>query len=226
MPSRIRKTKTSKKSPAVSHMAFFPLLFLTFLFWLIYRGLFQFPVWFDETIGKALFFGLPVWLYILVSGQQEISETFASYKVKRGFMVGIAVGGLYGFIAALIAISQRGNIMPAFPFLSDIFWTEFLWALMTGFWETLFFFSFVFLVVQAKFIRWSFLKQVLFTALIFLVFHLPNILLRFQGVDVLFQVFLLLLFAIGQALLFVSEKNAYSLVISHALWGMVLLFHF
>ncbi|NCN45313.1 MAG: hypothetical protein COU63_01165 [Candidatus Pacebacteria bacterium CG10_big_fil_rev_8_21_14_0_10_36_11] len=225
MPSRTKKTKR-KPASQISHVAFLPLLVLSFIFWILYRGLFQFPVWFDETIGKGIFFGLPVWLYILVSGQRAISDTFASYKVKRGLMLGIAIGGIYGFLAALLAVSQKGIIQPAFPFESGIFWAEFFWAIMTGFWETLFFFSFVFLAIKAKFPKWYLMRQLLVVAGIFLIFHLPNILLRFTGPAVVFQVILLSLFALGQALLFYVEENGYTLVISHALWGMVLLLHF
>lgn len=141
-------------------------------------------------------------------------------------MMGIAIGGLYGFLATLLAVYQRGVIIPAVPFESAAFWYEFFWAMMTGFWETLFFFSFVLLATKAKFPKWDLMKQILFVAGVFLVFHLPNIILRFQGPAVFFQIFLLGLFGIGQALLFYVEENGYTLVISHALWGMVLLLHF
>jgi hypothetical protein len=227
MPSRRKKnSRRTKKSPRVSTVAFLPLLFLSFIFWFLYRGLFEFPVWFDETIGKAVFFGLPVWLYIIVSRHRAVADSFSSYKVRRGLMTGIAIGGLYGFLAAILAVSQKGMVMPAYPFDSGAFWYEFFWALMTGFWETLFFFSFVLLATKKKFAKWNLVKQVLFVALIFLAFHLPNIVLRFQGIAIFYQIFLLTLFGLGQALLFYAEENGYALVISHALWGMVLLLHF
>ena len=224
MPSR-RKTSRRRGRPA-RHAAFFPLLILSFVFWFIYRGVFQFSVLFDELIGKAIFFGLPVWLYILMSGFDEIADTFAAYKLKRGLMMGIAIGGLFGFVASILLVWQSSTIIPTFAFLTNGFWTEFTLALLTGFWETLFFFSFVMLVIQQMFKNWSLFHQVLLVAIIFLIFHLPNIALRFQGIDLWYQSGLLALFAIGQALLFFREKNGYSLVISHALWGMVLLLHF
>jgi len=226
MPSRRKKNKPVSSVTRVSTVAFLPLLFLSFVFWFVYRALFDFPVWFDESLGKIVFFGLPVWLYILVSGQRDIVDTFASYKIKRGFMMGIAIGGLYGFLAATLAVWNKGSVMPAFPFYSTAFWYEFFWALVTGFWETLFFFSFVFLATRAKFRRWGLLNQVLFVAGVFLLFHLPNIVLRFEGVEIIFQIILLSLFSLGQALLFYVEENGYTLVISQALWGMVLLLHF
>lgn len=224
MPSK-RKT-TSRRGRRAQHAAFFPLLILSFIFWFIYRGVFQFSVLFDELIGKAIFFGLPVWLYILMSGFEDIADTFAPYKLKRGLMMGTAVGGLFGFIVTTLLVWQRSTIIPSFAFLTNGFWTEFILALLTGFWETLFFFSFVMLVVQKVFKHWSFIQQALFAATIFLIFHLPNIALRFQGVNLWYQTGLIALFGLGQALLFAKEKNGYSLVISHALWGMVLLLHY
>lgn len=230
MPSKRRKkTKKSiartRRTP--SHIAFFPLVFLTLIMWFIYRSLFTFPVWFDESIGKALFFGLPVWLYILISNLKGISDSFALFKIKRGLMLGIAVGGVFGFIASLLSLVQSGGqVQAAMLFVSDQFWWEFLLALLTAFWETMFFYSLVMVVIQDKFRDWSLLKQILLVAGIFLLFHLPNTVLRFGGVAVAYQLILLFFFAVGQGFLFASEKNAYSLVLSHAIWGMVLLIHF
>lgn len=229
--SRVKKTakkrtyKSSRKS--VRHLAFFPIIFLVFLFWILYRNLFVFPVWFDETIGKAIFFALPVWAYVLITNARMIPESFAFSKMKRGLMLGIAVGGIFGFIASLLGIIQHGGrVQPALLFTTDVFWWEFFLAILTSFWETLFFYSFVMLVINQKFVHWSLLKRVLLTSFIFTIFHLSNTILRFDGAAILYQIFLLSLFSIGQALLFESENNAYSLVLSQTLWGMVLLVHF
>jgi hypothetical protein len=217
----------SKPKPAAlnAHTAFIPLLLVSFLFWLVYRSLFHFPVWFDESIGKAIFFGVPVWLYIHLSGSRAIPETFSLAKLHPGLLSGIAVGGLFGFAASLLGVWQAGGAQPALVFMSDRFWWEFFLALMTGFWETLFFFSWIMIVLREKYIKWSLARQVLVVAALFLVFHIPNILLRFSGVAVLSQIILLFLFALGQALFFAQRRNGYALAVSHAIWGMVLLIH-
>ncbi|HCC84441.1 MAG TPA: hypothetical protein DEP87_02060 [Candidatus Pacebacteria bacterium] len=225
---------TSKKS--LSHSGgvvaapaslFLPFLGLSLFLWFSYRSLFSFPVWFDESVGKALFFGLPVWFYIMISGTKQIVETLAWPRFRRGLWLGLAIGGLFGFVAAILAAWQKtGQIQPAGVFMTDQFWKQFVLALMTAFWETLFFFSFVQTVIQAKLKHWSWLNQALVVAGIFLVFHLPNTILRFSGVAIMQQAVLLFFFAIGQALLFTREKNAYALILSHAIWGMVLLLHF
>ncbi|MGD9129611.1 MAG: CPBP family glutamic-type intramembrane protease [Candidatus Woesebacteria bacterium] len=225
MPSK-RKSK-KRRIAKKSHLLFFPLLFLVLLLWVVYRSIFSFPVWFDESIGKAIFFAIPVWLYVLVSNFRPIVNSFAFFKMKRGLMLGLAVGGIFGFVTSLIGVIQKNaNIEAAMLFTSDKFWWEFFLALMTAFWETLFFFSFIYTVIQDKYAHWDLLKRVLLASLIFLVFHLPNTFLRFTSLNhILAQIFLLFLFAIGQSLLFEKEKNAYALVLSHSIWGMVLLIH-
>lgn len=223
MPSkRSRRSRPSSNR----HTAFLPLLVLSFALWLIYRGVFHFSVLFDEVIGKAIFFGLPVWLYILISGFKEIAETFAVYKIRRGLMLGLAVGGLFSFATAIALSWRSGEIYQSYAFITDRFWWEFFLGLITSFWETLFFFSFVFLVVRKTFHKWSLFTQVIFVMGVFLLFHLPNTILRFQGFEAGYQLVLLSLFALGQALFFSREKNGYALVLSQTLWGMVLLLNF
>src|SRR5690606_32662260 len=96
----------------------------------------------------------------------------------------------------------------------------------TAFWETLLFYSFALTVIQEKFSEWTVSKQAVLAAIIFLLFHIPNTLVRFEMMAVLPQLLLLFLFALGQAYLFAVRRNAYALILSHAIWGMVLLVHF
>lgn len=207
-------------------VVFFPLILLTLILWFLYRSLFSFPVWFDETIGKAIFFGLPVWLYLSIGEGKSVLETFSFSKLKTGLLLGITVGGVFGFVFSLLSVIQSGGVVQAVNlFESSLFWYEFALAIFTAFWETLLFYSFIMTILKEKFQNWSAVQQVLLTAVIFLIFHIPNTLLRYDMVLVLPQLFTLLLFAIGQGFLFYSKKNAYALVLSHAIWGMVLLVH-
>ncbi|MCA9369039.1 MAG: hypothetical protein H6773_02380 [Pseudomonadales bacterium] len=226
MPSKNTKSQRKNSEILSRHILFFPLLTLVLVLWLLYRSLFQFPVWFDETVGKALFFGLPVWVYVTVTGYEKIIDTFSSYKLQEGLLLGIAIGGIYGFVMSILSLAQSGAAVEAVMlFDSPDFWREFSLAMLTSFWETLLFFSFVMTVLMEKYKKWSMLKTVFFTAVIFMIFHIPNTLLRFSGVQILSQIFILSLFALGQALLFYDRKNAYALVLSQAIWGMVLLVH-
>lgn len=218
MPSRTRKPK--------AHAILYPFLALTLILWFLYRSLFQFPVWFDETVGKALFFALPVWLYISLSGDKSITKSMDFSKVKPGLLLGVAIGGLYGFAASLIGVlGQAKQVQAVLLFTATGFWWEFFLSLMTGFWESLFFFSFAMTAVMAKHKRRSLLDQVFITAFIFIIFHIQNAFLRFSPGQAVLQIPLLFLFAMGQAFVFAKWRNFYTLVLSHAIWGMVLLIH-
>lgn len=209
-----------------NNVVFFPLLTLVLVLWVLYRGMFNFPIWFDEIIGKAIFFGLPVWLYVTLSGSDSVVKSLSPDKLKSGLLLGVAVGGVFGFVFSILSIIQNGAVVEAVSlFDSNIFWYEFILALFTAFWETILFFSFVMTTIQEKFKNWPMLSQVILVALIFLVFHIPNIILRYDMASVLPQVFILFLFAIGQGFLFYSRKNSFALILSHAIWGMVLLVH-
>ncbi len=222
-----RKVVATSRISKTSSAAFFPLLFVVLLIWFLYRMLFHFPVWFDEIIGKAIFFGLPVSLYISLTGTQVIRQTYAVGRLYRGLLLGVLIGGVFGFAATLTSFLGRGVVVQAAPlFTSNDFWWQFFLALMTGFWESLFFFSWVMVVVQEKYRRWGIWPQLLLVAAIFVIFHLPNTILRApSALIVVNQVILLSIFAVGQGLLFARTKNFYALAISQAIWGMVLLVH-
>jgi len=198
------------------------------LMWTIYRSIFSFDVWFDETFGKAVFYGLPIWVYLSVNKLKAISDSLAIEKLKKGLMFGLAIGGIFGFTGTIAAmIIKKGDVAPASTvFLNTQFWWQFFLAMMTAFWETIFFYSFIMNVLIKKCKKLSVLSVTMFAAVIFLIFHLPNIILRSPNLSsVTFQIYLMFLFGFGQALLFQATRNAYSLIISHAIWGMVMFIH-
>lgn len=223
-----RPSQTTQQSPAL--IAFYPVVVLALVMWVLYRTLLQsFPVWFDETIGKAVFFGFPVWLYIVLSRSRSIVDSFAVSKLYPGLFLGLAAGGMFGFTTSILVVLQTGaQLMPVSLFSSELFWREFVLALFTGFWETLLFFSFIMTVIMQKYPGWSVVYQALLTATIFLIFHIPNMITQVgEGNLMLLMPYLMVmfLFALGQAFLFYARRNAYALVLSHAIWGMVLLTH-
>ncbi len=208
----------------LDHLAFGPMLSLVFLLWIAYRFLFHFPTWFDEIFGKAIFFGLPVWLYLSFSKLESIKNSFELSRFRSGVIQGVLLGSIYGFVAILTLFIKKGFTVEVAPlFSSDLFWWQFYLSLMTGFWESLFFFSFVMTIVQAKYTKLTLLKQVLVVVLVFVVFHLPSVFLRYSVPSLAGQVLLLAVFAAGQAAIFAKTHNVYTLAISHAFWGMVLL---
>lgn len=205
------------------HQSFVALLFITFFAWVSYRLLFQFPVWFDETIGKLVFFGLPVWLYIILSQSRITLNTLSWKKFYPGVFLGVAMGGVYGFVGTIATLTGEVQLKTASLFLSGGFWWQFFLAIMTGFWESLFFFGWVYLIAEKRFVHWEKLKVIFFTTFVFILFHIPNMLLRTPLYTFPSQLFLIAFFALGQSFIFNYYRNVYALAVSHAIWGMVLL---
>lgn len=224
----VRATNGSTNRASKSnHALFIPFVILIFILWTVYRSLFAFPVWFDESIGKAVFFGFPVLLYITITGFAGISESVSLRKFKQGVLQGLAFGGIFGFAAAAASIvSTNKTVIPVPFFESGIFWFEFGLALLTGVWESIFFFGFIMTVIQYVWSHWSLAKQVMVVALIFGIFHVPAILVQYAGVGSLVgYIFLVTAFGAGQAFLYARNQNLYTLMVVHAIWGMTLLVH-
>lgn len=239
MPSKSKKTISKKRTTSTArattssvytaqlHPVFWPMVLIAFVLWVIYRSQLHFPVWFDEIIGKAIFFGLPVWLYMNMSGGDEVFRSLAPAKLRKGLLLGVAIGGLYGFAGAIGSSLVSPTGIQAVPlYSSPAFWWEFFLVGMTALWETLFFFSWIQGVIMEKYHQAGLLAQVLFVTAVFVAFHIPNTLLLYPTVaSIGIQVILLTLFALGQALVFSRWQNFYTLAVSHAFWAMVLVVH-
>lgn len=223
MPSKSKLNSVVTASPRV---LFLTLICVSFLVWIFYRSLFNFSVLFDESLGKAVFFGLPILIYVNCTQDKKILSAFKPSNFFPGLLRGLAYGGLLGFVVAIASLLKSDQGIVAVPvFVIDRFWYEFLLALLTAFWESLFFFGFIQVVVGSVFKKLKQFDQILLVGLIFLLFHLPNIVLRFGGLDVTFLILLLYLFGLGQAIIFAKEKNIYTIIMTHAIWGLALLIH-
>ena len=219
--------KNKSKTALNSFSLFAALLVLSLFLWFIYRSIFSFPVIFDETIGKALFFGLPILIFVNMTSDETVAESISLPKIKPGLMKGLAFGGLFGFVGVTTSYLMRGGpVIKAPVFVLDEFWWEFLLALLTSFWETMFFFVFIQQFINKELKEIKLWQRILLVAFIFLLFHVPNSVLRFGGTAVFMQLFLMFLFGVGQALLFENYRNAYTLILTQTMWGMVLLVHF
>lgn len=224
MPSQSELDSMAKSS---NQTIFVSVLMLSLILWFLYRGLFRFPVVFDETLGKLIFFGLPVWIYLSIVQDESVLTGLKSEKIVPGLLRGIAFGGIFGFTAVFLAALRHGGPIVEVPlFIADRFWYELFLAILTAFWESLFFFGFLQTSLKNIFTSLDSQRRLLLTAFLFLLFHIPNTVLRFSGSGVGIQVLMLYLFGLGQALLYDREKNLYTLIMTHTIWGMVLLIHF
>ena len=113
---------------------FWPLLVLIFVFWFLYRILFSFSVFFDELVGKAIFFAFPVLIYLTLTGFSATMETLSFAKLKRGLLIGLMLGGVLGFVAVITkALLNSGHIEPLAFYAAENFWWEMFLAMLTSF---------------------------------------------------------------------------------------------
>lgn len=193
------------------------------MIWVAYRSFVRMPVWFDEGIAKAIVFGLPV--LFVAARSRYITQNIGldPSKLLTGLNLGTAVGGLYGFAAVLSQLAVGRQVVGGAFFLTDtfVYWAGL--ALLTAWWESLFFFGFP---VQ-------YLKSVAgwlsdwwigaFVTVFFLLFHAPlRLAMTGSSPDFIAQMLVLSLFVIGQFVLYTRTRNLYAVVLSHFFWGLVL----
>jgi hypothetical protein len=129
--------------------------------------------------------------------------------IAKGIVFGISFGGVH--------------VEPALLFSSSAFWFQFFLAMMTAWWESVFFFGFIMHALQDEY-KFSEIVSVIGVVLVFIIFHAPlRIMLAGFSPATVAQLMLLAIFAAGQSILFLRTKSVYAVTISHALWGMVLM---
>ena len=194
-----------------------------FILWALYRTFFQFPEWVDEIFVKAVVFGGPAFLYArrVMGGQDKLGLSVKNFWC--GMYFGLFIGGLYGFVGVLRSLMHGVHIEPIPLFSSSAFWYQFFLAIMTAWWESLFFFGYIMNALKEEY-RLPEVASVIGAMLVFVVFHAPlRILLGGWSAVTFSQLAILGIFAVGQSILFLRTRSIFSVTLSHALWGMVLL---
>lgn len=211
-----------KKSSALAFFDFdLRLIIASFLALLLYRLAVQLPVWFDEIVTKSVLFGLPTVLFAMKYNLSSAKLGFERIRFWLGAFNGLAVGGLFGFLAMAAGSLKKGAVFVPYIFSTPRFWSEFSLAFATAWWESLFFYSFVLVALERRLKNeWS---SAIGATLIFLLFHAPVLVLRVGAARSVPLLGLLALFSFGQAIIFFRTRSLASCVISHAFWGMALL---
>jgi hypothetical protein len=215
----------SQKKQIWRHVwAFFFMEASLLLLWVAYRAVVHAPVWFDEGVAKAIVFGLPVaWL---ASRSRFIANEIGLdvNKVWPGLFLGLAIGGLYGFVGIFAQVVVGGRSVVAAPFYATgQFWEMGALALLTAWWESLFFIGLPvqYLRSQVPWLSESIMAAAI--AVIFLLFHAPlRLLVAGVGWPFVVQMGVLTLFVLGQFIIYIRTKNMYAIVLSHAIWGLVI----
>jgi hypothetical protein len=217
-------TPAAFRSTFRSLYTFFFLEMSLLIVWVAYRAFVrEQPLWFDEGIAKAIVFGLPVFWFSARSRFIGNEMGLNLQQLVPGLYMGLAIGGLYGFVGILSQVMGGREVVEANLFASPTFWWYGAMALLTAWWESLFFFG---LPVQYLRSIASWLSESLvggFVVVLFLLFHSPlRLMLAGGSSQFVLQLATLGIFAIGQYILYTRTKNMYALVLSHALWGLVI----
>lgn len=209
--------------PLVSNLdyVFWMSLAVSFFSLVIYRATVHAPVWFDEIFAKALFFGAPLWLYARMSKKHHSFFGLERKQFWAGAFNGLALGGLFSFVAILASSARKTHIFIPGLFQSNMFWWEFGLAFATAWWESLFFYGFILPILRQK-VKGE-VDALAYTTLLFLLFHFPNIIVKVGLLASLQPMLLLGIFAFGQGILFLRTRSLATVIISHAFWGMALL---
>lgn len=217
-----RASKVSKSFAKPNLQLFWFLVAFSFVALVLYRGLFNLPVWFDEIVAKAFIFGLPVLVYAVASRQKSLSFGMEPGRFWLGAYLGLALGGSFGFVAMLAsAVKTGGPILIPNLFLAKDFWWAFFLALGTAWWESLFFYGLNLNVLQTAY-KNEWRANLMATGL-FVLFHAPILVLRGSVAGAIVPLFLLALFAFGQGVIYLRFRSLMAMIVSHAFWGMALL---
>lgn len=219
---RKRKTVSHSHSPTRYHQQlFWALCCVSFLALFFYRVFAHFPVWFDEIVMKAVVFGLPLWIYALITKRSPDSFGFDPKRFWPGAFSGLAIGGLFGFLGMLVSAFKHGHILIPSLFQSMLFWQTFGLAFVTAWWESIFFYGLVLsTLVRFSNDEWD---ASLKTSVLFVLFHAPIFVLRSGIGGAIIPLVLLAIFAFGQSVIFLRTKSIASVIVGHAFWGMALL---
>ena len=200
---------------------------MIFFLWLGYRLIGGFPEWVEEIFLKGLIFGVPVIWEINRRAIRQSEVGLENRDFWFGMYMGLALGGLYLSVGYISNVLQGKQFLTVQAFLATEFWLKFFLALFTSWWESLLFWGYAWNTLNhlfAKDKQMAGLNASLWSAILFIVFHLPLIFITFGfGRVSTFGVLSIALFAVGQAFIYWKTKNLYAMTLSQTLWGMMLL---
>lgn len=197
---------------------------LILIVWGFYRLLFRFPEWVEELILKPGVFLVPVAIK-LRRERGSLKEKLASVGItssnwQTAIILGLALGGVYLFAGKMGMVYGRGGFGGGGE---NALWLVAVVAIATAISEQLVFMGYLLprLVSIWKDERWA----VVTTAALFGIVHLP-ILVFGYGLPfpiIAGQFLLVFLLGLGNSIVMLRVKNLITPVLSHALWGLAVL---
>jgi membrane protease YdiL (CAAX protease family) len=193
-----------------------------FLVWGLYRLLFRLPEVLEETLLKALVFGVPVFWVVLREEKRHLADLGMR---TQGLLASVYFGLLFGlwlaFLGNVLAFLRDGGIQVNPDVSVAVFGNLMLLGLVTAFWEQLLFIGY-FLPRLVKDLKGE-MVALLVVGFMFALIHMPIQLAQGVGLDQIIVRFLLLYsLGFGNGVLYLRFKNLAAPIFAHVAWGSVI----
>lgn len=194
---------------------------VVFVVWAMYRLLFRLPVVIEEVVLKGIVFGGPVlWLVLKQNGWTLRKLGMHTEKLFESVYLGLSLGMVLGLVGQIANVLRYGQLsLSGFGVTSESIGSFLLLGLVTAFWESLLFYGFI---LQALRKVTDELSAVLVTAVLFVLIHIPALILvqQLTIAGVLLSSIVLLALAWGNGVLYLRMQNLAAPILAHALWGV------
>lgn len=194
---------------------------LVFSVWVFYRLFFHLPLWFEELFLKGIVFGGPVFLVTLAERRRFEALGLTLTGLFPATYLGILLGMALTTVGLVANVVRHGGEVIFSPYgltSGTIGWFLIL-ALVTAFWEELFFCGWLLSRLMRRFgSEWV---SVGVMAVGFGFIHLPALVLSGLGwTEVGLSLWLLLTLGFANGVLMLRVRNLAAPILAHALWGV------
>lgn len=221
------ETKTVSESSKINELRKALMVYVVvFTMWGLYRLLFRFPLELEEIVFKPLVF-LPLVLSVLLGeGKRGMVLVKALGFNRKELLISVYFGLTFG-VVFLLAVRLGSFVFSGyettdFGFLFIRFFQLAFLSFVTAVWEQVLFSGFLLRRVFKAFRdEWS---SVSLVAFLFVMLHVPALLLEPEILPVFASVELALLFFVGfgNAVLMLRTKNILAPILAHSLWAVAI----
>lgn len=206
--------------------AWHEMLWVYIAVWLVWGGYRLFsplPVVVEEILVKGLVFGGVV--YVVGIRQHGLSWRDLGLRVDnlfRSVYLGLGLGMVLAIVGQLANVLRHGGMMLSDQILtSDMVGGFLLLALVTAFWEGLFFYGFL---LSRLILVTSEITAVSVIGLMYTLLHVPVLLMTdgLGGTEALKALLLLLTLGISNSILMLRMRNLAAPMLSQVVWGVTL----
>jgi len=192
-----------------------------FLVWGLYRSLSPLPLWVEEVVLKGLVLGGMVWwMGVVKEGMRWRDLGVTSEKLFASVYLGLGLGLVLGLVGQLGNWLRHGGLMLIDHGVSSEMVGGFLLlALVTAFWEGLFFYGYMLTQVRRVLAE---VPAVVVVGGAYTLLHVPALVIVAQLAwsEVIKALILLLVLGMANAILMLRMRNLAAPMLAQAVWGV------